>query len=120
MVNNLGSLLVALEAYPDAQAMFERALAGRELTFGPVHIRTLNTCHHLGELFKKCVKRHEAMEYFIRCYSGYNVIHGAAHNDTVGCRKEVEGLAREMGHLGLKLRREGKLVRVTVLLSFCV
>ena len=120
VVNNLGTLLTAMEAYPEAQLMFEKALAGREVTFGMVHIRTLNTCHHLGEMLKKCAKRREAMEYFIRCYSGYNDLLGGAHNDTIGCRKEVEGLSREMGHLGLKLRREGKMVRMILSCVFFV
>jgi tetratricopeptide (TPR) repeat protein len=111
VANNLGTLLTALENYPEAQLMFEKALEGREATFGSVHIRTLNTCHHMGEMLKKWAKRKEAMGFFIRCYEGYRVIHGAEHNDTVGCRKEVEGLAREMCHLGSKLRREGKMVR---------
>ena len=111
VVNNFGSLLTEMKLYPEAQEMFEKALAGREVTFGMEHIRTLNTCHHLAEMLKKWSKRYEAMGYFIRCYNGYSVIYGTAHNDTIGARKEVEGLAREMGHLGLKLRREGKMVR---------
>jgi tetratricopeptide (TPR) repeat protein len=74
VVNNLGTLLYTQQKLGDAQQMYERALVGRERVLGPQvraydtcggvlgmclahlsswclqHVRTLNTCQHLGTL----------------------------------------------------------------------
>jgi hypothetical protein len=36
----------------EAEAMCQRALAGREKAFGPEHTSTLETVHNLGNLYR--------------------------------------------------------------------
>jgi tetratricopeptide (TPR) repeat protein len=51
-VNNLGVLYADQGRLGDAEAMYERALRGREKALGPEHTSTLKTVNNLGNLYR--------------------------------------------------------------------
>ena len=50
-VNNLGLLYADQGKTQEAEAMYRRALEGREKAWGPEHTSTLDTVNNLGDLY---------------------------------------------------------------------
>ena len=82
-LNNAANLLHQHGKLNEAQAMFVRALRGREKTLGPDHTTTLMTVNNLGIVFVKQGKLNEAQAMFDRALRGYEKALGPDHPDTL-------------------------------------
>jgi hypothetical protein len=52
----------------EAEAMYVRALLGKEVALGPKHMSTLDTVNNLGVLYKNQGKHTKAEAMYVRCY----------------------------------------------------
>jgi tetratricopeptide (TPR) repeat protein len=66
MVYNLGLLYKDQRKLVEAEAMYQRALAGYEKALGPKHKSTLNTVNNLGALYAEQGKMAEAEMMYVR------------------------------------------------------
>lgn len=51
--------------------MYQRALAGKEKTWGPQHTSTLNTVNNLGNLYRNLGRLEDAEQMYQRALAGY-------------------------------------------------
>ena len=70
MVNNLGVLYEKQGKIAEAEAMYLRALAGCEKTWGSDHTSTLETVNILGILYSDQGKMAEAEAMYLRALVG--------------------------------------------------
>jgi len=68
---NLAGLFADLDRYMEAEAMYGRALAGKEKIHGPEHTSTLDTVNNLGLIYADQGRLAEA-----------EAMYGRAHVDT--------------------------------------
>jgi Tfp pilus assembly protein PilF len=54
-----------------ALMLYQRALGGREKTFGSDHISTVNTMHGMAGVFLRKGEHGKALEYYQRALHGY-------------------------------------------------
>ncbi|KAF1954406.1 HET-domain-containing protein, partial [Byssothecium circinans] len=71
MVNNLAALYADQGKLAEAEAMYSRALQGKEEALGPKHTSTLNTVNNLGNLYADQGKLAEAEAMYSRALQGY-------------------------------------------------
>ena len=67
----------------EAEAMYLRALAGKEKAWGPDHTSTLDTVHNLGTLYSDQGKMAEAEAMYLRALAGKEEAWGLDHTSTV-------------------------------------
>ncbi|KAF6788476.1 glycosyl hydrolase family 20 [Colletotrichum musicola] len=82
--------------------MYERALQGKEKTWGPDHTSTLSTVNNLGNLYKAQGRLKEAEAMYERALQGYEK---ALESDTL--RTYVPAL-NTLNNLGLFLQRKSQ------------
>jgi tetratricopeptide (TPR) repeat protein len=70
-VNNLGILYADQGRLENAEAMYERALQGKEKAWGPEHTSTLSTVNNLGNLYKSQGRLDKAEAMYERALDGY-------------------------------------------------
>jgi tetratricopeptide (TPR) repeat protein len=69
--HNLGDLYFDQGKLAEAEAMYLRALEGKEKALGPDHTSTLSTVNNLGILYSDQSKLAEAEKMYIRALQGY-------------------------------------------------
>ncbi len=82
-VNNLGILYVCQGKMTEAEAMYQRALEGKEKMWGPEHALTLDTVNNLGNLYVDQGKMAEAEAMYQRALEGYEKAWGPKHASTL-------------------------------------
>ncbi|KAF2678562.1 hypothetical protein K458DRAFT_258574, partial [Lentithecium fluviatile CBS 122367] len=68
--HNLGILYKDQDKLAEAEAMYSRALQGREEALGPKHTSTLDTVNNLGILYRDQGKLAEAEAMYSRALQG--------------------------------------------------
>ncbi|KAK8121448.1 hypothetical protein PG999_005568 [Apiospora kogelbergensis] len=86
----------------EAQAMYQRALQGKEKAWGPDHTSTLDTVNNLGLLYADQGRLGEAEAMYQRALQGYKKALG---DDMV---KTYPPALNTLGNLGNLLREQGK------------
>jgi Tetratricopeptide repeat len=66
----------------EAEAMYMRALQGKEKMWGPEHTSTLDTVNNLGVLYRDQGKTAEAEAMYVRALQGYQKALGTDHPRT--------------------------------------
>jgi tetratricopeptide (TPR) repeat protein len=89
MVAALGSLYIDQEKMVEAEAMYQRALAGYEKALGPEHPSTLDAVYNLGLLFRRLREWEKSIRCFERAWAGYETVKGAADPETVDAQSQV-------------------------------
>ncbi|SLM38781.1 beta transducin-like protein het-e4s, partial [Lasallia pustulata] len=67
----------------EAEAMYRRALEGKEKAWGPRHTSTLHTVNNLGVLYAEQGKMAEAEAMYRRALEGYEKAWGPEHTSTL-------------------------------------
>jgi Tfp pilus assembly protein PilF len=75
----------------EAEAMYLRALQGKEKAWGAEHTSTLETVNNLGALYARQGKKAEAEAMYLRALQGFENAVGADHATT---RKIARNLKR--------------------------
>ncbi|KAM3083789.1 hypothetical protein ACMFMF_001154 [Clarireedia jacksonii] len=97
--NNLGMLYYNQGKLAEAEAMYLRALEGKEKVFGPDHISTLDTVNNLGILYCDQGKLAEAEAIYPRALEGKEKTLGLDHISTLDT----------VNNLGILYCNQGKL-----------
>ncbi|KAI9861251.1 MAG: hypothetical protein M1813_005424 [Trichoglossum hirsutum] len=87
------------DRYQEAEAMYERALAGYEKALGPEHTSTLSAVNNLGSLYWDQGRLAEAEAMYERALTGYEKVLGPGHTSTLDM----------INNLGLLYRGQGRL-----------
>ncbi|KAH6986817.1 hypothetical protein EDB80DRAFT_183685 [Ilyonectria destructans] len=82
-----------------AEAMYERALQGKEKAWGPEHTSTLDTVDNLGILYAKQGRLDEAGAMYARALQGFEKALGPEHTSTLNT----------IGNLGILYKDQGRL-----------
>ena len=93
LVNNLGLSLKSNREYREAEAMYRRALAGRERILGPNHPDTLVTVYNLGALHFAKADYDLAKPLLLRALRGLESTFGTDHPSTIQCRELLAEIA---------------------------
>ena len=83
----------------DAEAMYVRALAGREKALGPEHISTLDTVNNLGNLYADQGKLREAEHLYLRALAGFEKALGLEDTSTLNIVNNLGVLYGDQGKL---------------------
>ena len=97
--HSLGNLYSDQCKLQEAEAMYQRALEGKEKAWGPDHTSTLDTIHCLGILYSKQGKLQEAEAMYQRALEGKEKAWGPDHTSTLDT----------VNNLGLLYSDQGKL-----------
>jgi tetratricopeptide (TPR) repeat protein len=89
---SLAYMFVHQDRYLEAEAMFERALAGQEKTLGPTHTSTLDTVNNLGILYRKQGRLVEAEAMYERALAGKEKTLGPTHTSTLDTVNNIGSL----------------------------
>ncbi|KAH8586629.1 hypothetical protein B0O99DRAFT_665671 [Bisporella sp. PMI_857] len=81
--HNLGDLYFDQSKLAEAEAMYLRALEGKEKALGPDHTSTLDTVHNLGTLYSDQGKPAEAEAMYLRALEGCEKALGPDHTSTL-------------------------------------
>jgi serine/threonine protein kinase len=82
-----------------AEAMYKRALEGREKTLGPDHKSTLDTAYNLGKLYMDQGKPAEAEALYQRALTGYEEVLGPDHCYTLDAIYYLGKVSLDQGKL---------------------
>ncbi|GKU15484.1 unnamed protein product, partial [Fusarium langsethiae] len=82
-----------------AEAMYERALEGKEKALGPGHTSTLETVNNLGSLYKAQGRLDKAEAMYERALQGYEKALGPEHTSTLNTVNNLGNLYRNQGRL---------------------
>jgi tetratricopeptide (TPR) repeat protein len=82
-LHNLGNLYVDQGRLAEAEAMYDRALQGKEEALGAKHTSTLDTVNNLGLLYADQSRLAEAEAMYDRALQGYEEALGAKHTSTL-------------------------------------
>ncbi|KAF4432818.1 Nephrocystin-3 [Colletotrichum fructicola] len=99
MFDNLGMLYWDQGRLKEAEAMYDRALQGKEKALGPYHTSTLNTVNNLGLLYKDQGRLKEAEGMYQRALQGKEKALGPDHTSTLDT----------VNNLGLLYKGQGRL-----------
>jgi tetratricopeptide (TPR) repeat protein len=80
---DLAGMFAAQDRYVEAEAMYERALAGYEKALGAEHTDTIMTVNNLGVLYSDQGKLAEAEQMNKRALAGYEKALGREHKSTI-------------------------------------
>ncbi|KAI9863316.1 MAG: hypothetical protein M1813_003758 [Trichoglossum hirsutum] len=81
--------------YQEAEAMYQRALAGKEKVLGPDHLSTLSTVNNLGILYSDQSRTAEAEAMFQRALVGREKALGPGHQSTLSTVNNLGILYRD-------------------------
>ncbi|KAL5326422.1 hypothetical protein ACEPPN_004107 [Leptodophora sp. 'Broadleaf-Isolate-01'] len=98
-LHNLGILFSDQGKLAKAEAMFTRALQGKEEALGPEHISTLDTVHNLGILYSDQGKLAEAEAMYTRALQGKEEALGPKHISTLNTVNNLGALYSDQGKL---------------------
>ena len=82
----------------EAEAMYLRALAGKEKAWGPDHTSTLHSVNNLGILYKQQGKMAEAEAMYLRALAGKEKAWGPDHTSTLDTVNNLGTLYRMLEH----------------------
>ncbi|KAL7904346.1 hypothetical protein GGI35DRAFT_472426 [Trichoderma velutinum] len=99
MLDGIGQLYAELGRYNEGEAMYQRALQGREKAWGPEHTSTLNTVNNLGLLYRDLGKLSEAEDMLQRALQGKEKAWGPEHTSTLDTVNNLGLLYRDLGKL---------------------
>jgi tetratricopeptide (TPR) repeat protein len=97
--NCLGILYSNQGKLAEAEAIYVRALKGKEKAWGPDHMSTLDTVNNLGALYSDQGKLAKAEAMYVRALKGYEKAWGPDHTSTLDT----------VNNLGLLYSKQGKL-----------
>jgi tetratricopeptide (TPR) repeat protein len=97
--HELGRLFAAQVKLTEAEAMYKRALAGREEALGAEHTDTLLTVNNLGVLYAAQGELAEAETMYNRALAGYEKALGAEHMDTLMTINNLGNVYKAQGRL---------------------
>ena len=83
-IHNLGYLYADQGKIQKAEAIYRRALEGKEKTWGPEHTSTLDKVNNLGNLYQNQGKMQEAEAIYRWALEGYEKAWGPDHTSTLG------------------------------------
>ncbi|KAK7209415.1 hypothetical protein V2G26_016593 [Clonostachys chloroleuca] len=106
-VHRLGVLYGDQGKFSEAEAMFNRALEGREKALGRDHTSTLDTVNNLGLVYKDQGKLSEAEAMFNRALEGKEKALGRDHTSTLDT----------VNNLGLVYKDQGKLSKAKAIFN---
>jgi tetratricopeptide (TPR) repeat protein len=81
--NNLAGMFAVDNRYLEAEAMYERALAGKEKALGPTHTSTLDIVNNLGVLYYNQGRLVDAEAMYERALAGHKKALGPKHPSTL-------------------------------------
>src|SRR2546421_9579590 len=81
-VPSLGHICSEYGKKAEAEAMYVRALQGKEKAWGPEHTSTLKTVKNLGNLYAAQGKMSEAEAMYVRALQGYKKAMGTDYPET--------------------------------------
>ncbi|KAF6804850.1 NB-ARC and TPR domain protein [Colletotrichum musicola] len=95
----LGDLYSSQGRLKEAEAMYERALQGKEKALGPDHTSTLSTVNNLGILYKDQGRLKEAEAMYERALQGKEKALGPDHTSTLDTVNNLGSLYKDQGRL---------------------
>jgi tetratricopeptide (TPR) repeat protein len=98
-LHNLGDLYRNQGRLAEAEAMYERALVGKEKALGAEHASTLQTVNNLGLLYRNQGRLAEAEAMYERALAGFQKALGADHALTLQTVKNLQNLHKKQGRL---------------------
>ncbi|KAA6414181.1 MAG: hypothetical protein FRX48_02543 [Lasallia pustulata] len=98
-VQNLGVLYADQGKMAEAEAMYRRALEGKEKAWGPEHTSTLDMVNNLGILYKDQGKMAEAEAMFRRALEGKEKAWGPEHTSTLDTVNNLGTLYADQGKM---------------------
>jgi tetratricopeptide (TPR) repeat protein len=98
-IHGLGILYVNQGRLAEAEAMYERALQGKEKALGPDHTSTLDTVNNLGALYVNQGRLKEAAAMCQRALQGYEKALGPDHTSTLSAVNNLGTLYVNQGRL---------------------
>ncbi|KAF4486038.1 Nephrocystin-3 [Colletotrichum fructicola Nara gc5] len=99
MFHNLGILYSDQGRLKEAEAMYERALQGKEKAWGPDHTSTLDTVNNLGNLYSDQGRLKEAEAMYERALQGKEKAWGPDHTSTLSTINNLGNLYSDLGRL---------------------
>ncbi|KAF5861950.1 hypothetical protein ETB97_012273 [Aspergillus alliaceus] len=96
---DLGNLYSDQGKLKEAEAMYQRSLAGKEKALGPDHISTLDTVHNLGILYKDQGRLKEAEAMYQRALTGLEKELGLDHISIMNTINSLGNLYSHQGKL---------------------
>ncbi|KAK4170949.1 hypothetical protein QBC36DRAFT_295822 [Triangularia setosa] len=96
----LGNLYLDQGRLGEAEAMYQRALEGKEKALGPDHTSTLNTVNNLGSLYTAQGRLWEAEAMYQRALEGCEKALGPDHTSTLDTVNNLGGLYLDQDRLG--------------------
>jgi tetratricopeptide (TPR) repeat protein len=106
-LHKLGNLYINQGKLAEAEAMYSRALQGKEEALGPKHTSTVDTVNNLGLLYAHQGKLAEAEAMYSRALQGYEEALGPKHTSTL----------QTVNNLGLLYADQGKLAEAEAMYS---
>jgi tetratricopeptide (TPR) repeat protein len=104
-LHNLGALHTGHDRWQEAEAMYNRALKGKEKAYGLEHTSTLNRVNNLGSLYSDQGRWREAEAMYNRALHGYEK---ALPQDTIMTYIPALYAARNLGRLYSQVDEVGK------------
>ncbi len=98
-IHSLGSFYTNQGKMAEAEAMYRRALEGKEKAWGPEHTSTLDTVNNLGNLYKDQGKMAEAEAMYRRALEGYEKAWGPEHTSTLNTVNNLGNLYIDQGKM---------------------
>ncbi len=89
-MNNLGFLYKDQGEMREVEAMYLRALAGKEKAWGPDHKNSLDTRYNLALLYKAKSMRKDAAKHFDLVVQGYARLLGPGHPETIEASDQLK------------------------------
>ncbi|KAK2052402.1 TPR-like protein, partial [Colletotrichum caudatum] len=99
MFHYLGNLYKSQGRLKEAEAMYQRALEGKEKAWGPDHTSTLDTVNNLGNLYKSQGRLKEAEAMYQRALEGKEKAWGPDHTSTLDTVNNLGLLYSDQGRL---------------------
>jgi tetratricopeptide (TPR) repeat protein len=98
-LHKMGNLYADQGKLAEAEAMYSRALQGKEEALGPKHTSTLDTVNNLGLLYADQGKLAEAEVMYSRALQGYEEALGPKHTSTLNTVNNLGNLYANQGKL---------------------
>lgn len=98
-LHSLGDLYFELGSLKEAEEMYQRALSGREKTFGPEYPATLSIVNNIGNLFRAQGKLELAEQMYQRALLGRERALGLEHAFTLATVTNLGNLYKDQGKL---------------------
>ncbi|KAH6623745.1 hypothetical protein F5144DRAFT_633030 [Chaetomium tenue] len=93
----LGRLYANQGRYKEAEAMFDRALEGKEKAWGPDHTSTLSAIYNLGLLYRNQGRYKEAEAMYKRALKGEEMAWGPEHMSTLSTVDNLGSIYKDQG-----------------------